>query len=114
MWYRYQGYVEGREPLAAMAYFCLTVLTSTTGGLPGACQTYGIYLPLLKELAALTSPQGGVAARTMQRLKGHDYTQAERKWIDRVVRALIRRAGDYAANPSRAFPLIDFNRFPRP
>ena len=32
MFHRYLGHIQGREPLSAMAYFCLTVLEQMGGG----------------------------------------------------------------------------------
>ena len=44
MWGRYQMYLDGKEPLLSMAYFCLTVMEGTTAGpnpRKSVCTTYG-------------------------------------------------------------------------
>jgi hypothetical protein len=61
MWGRYRGYEKGREPLAAMAYFCLTVVESYGGSKSkreNAAKKLRIDKPILEKLGKLTSSRG--------------------------------------------------------
>jgi hypothetical protein len=56
---RYRGYTEGREPLASMAYACLTLLTKMmTRRKPDAAKKFNISVPILDELGRLSSRKG--------------------------------------------------------
>ena len=63
---RYLGYREGREPLPAMAYFCLTVVEDSTGPKKGkrprAAAKYGVAYEVLDKIGDL-SAKGGSEAR---------------------------------------------------
>lgn len=48
MWNRYLGCQQGREPLPAMAYLCLTVLEASSGGRKGAAAQYFVDDKVLK------------------------------------------------------------------
>jgi len=55
---RYHGHLDGREPLPAMAYFCLTVLEAKTGGRESAARAYRIEKAVLNRMGELTSLRG--------------------------------------------------------
>ncbi|MGE5445137.1 MAG: hypothetical protein ACM3SR_11145 [Ignavibacteriales bacterium] len=59
LWDRYCRFVEGREPLLAMAYFCLSFLER--GNRTQAAQHYGIQSDVLSKLGELTSTRGDKA-----------------------------------------------------
>ncbi len=59
---RYMHYRQGREPLPAMAYFCLTVLEQSAGGHPKAASTYRIGKRVLEKIAVLSTNKGGSEA----------------------------------------------------
>ncbi len=67
---RYLGYREGREPLASMAFFCLTVLElpwrPDRGARKRVPNHYAVDETVLRELGRLTSTRGGVGARKAQ------------------------------------------------
>ena len=72
MYERYLGYRDGREPLPAMAYFCLTVLESEAGAgvsrRAWAASRYGITKNVLQKMGELSSGKGGGLAR---KAEGH-------------------------------------------
>ncbi|QDU31085.1 hypothetical protein ETAA8_62380 [Anatilimnocola aggregata] len=107
MWFRYARFLEDREPLLSMAYACLTVIEGSTGlkgnqgARDGAARMYAVDRQVLKHLGELVSTKGGPAearkfdaGATLQEL-----TNAERGWVAAAVRLLIRRKGEYDANP---------------
>jgi hypothetical protein len=104
MWHRYQEYVAGREPLQAMAYFCLTVMEHYAGGgKAGFCSKYQVDRTVRDTLGDLTSDRGTpTEARKMT--GGAPITDKERAWIDAAVKAFIRRMGEY--DPNNPFPKI--------
>ena len=69
MYDRYKGYLENKEKLPAMAYFCLTMLGKYwCMGRPKAAAKYTIDLEVLKDVENLTANRGGpAAARKAQR-----------------------------------------------
>jgi hypothetical protein len=108
---RYQGYREQRESLGAMAYFCLTVVQMRYGNRTAAAQQLGFEAQVLSKLGELTSTKGGAEARKAAGTAA-DYTPTERDWIERAVKRLIERAGEYAHDPSATRPQITLNDFP--
>lgn len=94
LWLRYRGYLDGREPLLSMAYFCLTVLEIMAGDRQAAARTYRIKKDVLDKMGELASHRGDRATarkvtRTMQPL-----TSPEAAWLEAAVKALIWRLGD--------------------
>ena len=100
MYDRYMGYRQGREPLASMAYFCLTVLEQPGGGSTVA-KRYGIASKLLKKVGRLSSTKGGRDARKAIG-KNDDLSDQDRRFLEGAVVAIIRRAAEtaYAKGPS--------------
>jgi len=112
MWSRYQQYLDGREPLASMAYFCLTAVEGSTGiprgARPEASRRYRISERVLSKLGDLTSNVG--SERTARKLPPptgrRDHTGQEIAWIEAAVKALIRRMGEYAYDPTHTWPQV--------
>ena len=46
---RYMNYLQGREPLSSMAFFCLTVLENSAGGRKAAARKYQIAKRVLEK-----------------------------------------------------------------
>jgi hypothetical protein len=117
MWSRYQGYTEGREPLPAMAQFCLTTIEQRVGGKQarkGAAARYAIDVEGLRRLGRLTSAVGD-AQLARQQVPGralHPHPPAEVAWMEAVVRRLIQRAGEWAADRTASWPQITMKNFP--
>ncbi len=112
MWGRYQGYVEGRELLLSMAYFCLTMIEIEAGGRTVAANKYHVDLPVLSTLGKLTSIRGDQStARKMTRQHtGAALAGKERNWIEAAVKALILRVGEY--DPQNPMPLLTMQDLP--
>lgn len=95
LWHRYRGYLEGREPLLAMAYFCLTVLKTNAGGLPKAAAKYKIDVHVLRKLGELTSVRGDYhTARKMLTTATLPLSPSEDTWIQATIKTIIWRLGD--------------------
>jgi hypothetical protein len=101
LWNRWQGYLDGREPLQSMAYFCLTVL-ELHGGRAGAAAKFGISRRVLDKLGQLASERGDPATARKALAQPVTPTAAETHWLEAAVRAMIRRVGEVAADPTAA------------
>lgn len=114
MWQRYEGYCAGREPLASMAYMCLTVFNASAGGPREAALRYAIDPKVPKKLGHLTSKIGDAltARKVGKKHQFRPHSSTEIAWIETVLKALIRRAGEWAANPNAARPQITLKDFP--
>lgn len=111
MYWRYELYRQGKDTLAAMAYFCLTVLeASVQGSRSRAARQYSIHKQLLDKLGKLTASKGGKEARKAEGA-GAEFTQAEREWIESVTVKLIRRLGEHAAGRT-PLPLLSLADLP--
>ncbi|MDE0342656.1 MAG: hypothetical protein OXK82_05705 [Deltaproteobacteria bacterium] len=114
MFSRYTGYRGGKEPLAAMAYFCLDVLLATTGKRKGrlerAAKRYRVSQPVLKRLADLTSTKGGADARKAEGVH-RDLTAEEKQFVEAAVTAMIRRVAEVAHDPNAEFADISMSEF---
>jgi hypothetical protein len=106
---RYYGYLDRREPLQAMAYFCLTLLTANSGGLDKAEAKYRVHRDVLRKISELSSTRGNRLnarkADAVQPLSG-----AESAWLEAAVRMLIRRLAD--TRPFSGLPLITMTNLP--
>ncbi|MFI5252979.1 MAG: hypothetical protein ACHQQQ_11180 [Bacteroidota bacterium] len=95
LWFRYQGYLDGREPLLSMVYFCLTVLESTANGRNSASRKYNIALTILDKIGDLTSKHGDHRiARKASKGGNPPLTGEECVWLETAVKLLIWRVGD--------------------
>lgn len=117
LWYRYKGYLDGKEPLLDMAYWLLTMIDAVygQGKRKAAAHTLNVDSNVLNKLGSLTStkgdrrearkfPKGG----ELQPLRGK-----ERTWIEAVVRRLIHRVGEYAGcDYSSTLPKVGMQDFP--
>jgi hypothetical protein len=112
LWQRYENYLDGREPLPSMAYFCLTVVENKAGSRRNAAKEYSIDKRILDKLGELTSTRGDT--RTARKaLKGGStatLSGKEKNWIEGAVRALIRRTGEVAS--TQPVPCITMSDLP--
>jgi len=93
LWNRYELYVEGREPLAGMAYACFTFIIKVMyNGRADASKNLNISDPVLKELGRLAGGKGERKYPTAGPYSGH-----EKAWLEAAIRVLIRRVGEQAA-----------------
>ena len=112
---RFLRYLEGRETLAGMAYFCLTVLEASTGKYKGARRAaavqHGIDRAVLEEIGRLSSTKGGTDARKATGI-GHAIDHKERLFLEAATKAIIRRTAEVAANPGASHNTITFSDLP--
>ena len=109
---RYVAYREDPRRLTEMSNFCLSVLVDDAGNRRAASQRYGIAKRVLDRVGVLCDSKGGDDAR---KAKGRDYplTQHEKQFLEEVVRAMIRRAAEFAHDPNVSFELLTTSYFPR-
>lgn len=125
---RYQGYLDGREPLLAMGYFCLTVLfasassssasRTTRDTRPGrakvrmAAKKYRIEEAVLRKMAELTTRRGDrTSARKATAGPALPLTSPEKAWLEAALQKFIWRLGD--TRPVTALPVITLADLPR-
>lgn len=111
---RYMGYRQGNEPLASMAYFCLTVLEHSMGqkrGRRAAAHEYKIDFSVLDRIGKLSSKKGGSGARKADGVD-KDFTTKERTFLKQAIQRMIRRVAEKAHSPDKAFPQISLSDLP--
>lgn len=114
MWLRYRGYCQGRERLADMAYACLTVLERSTNGRAQAAKRYAISSGIFGTLARLCTEIGDEqTARKFSRLKERRaHTDVEVRWLEEAVKVMIKRLGEWNADPAGQLPQITMSSLP--
>ena len=111
MWARYEAHINDKEPVAAMAYFCLTVLEKCGGGEKRkgrrgrAAETYRVDLDVLDKIGKLTSEQGGTQARKAEGLE-KEFSQEEVQFLRKAIPKLIWRASEVARDRSGCYKQI--------
>ena len=109
---RYLRYREDPDRLAEVANFCLTVLMAAAGDRAAASQRYGIAISVLSRVGKLCDAKGGGGARKARGLQ-HPFSQNEMQFLDQVVRAMIRRAAEFAHDPNASFEQLTASEFPK-
>jgi hypothetical protein len=119
MWNRYEGYLQKREPLLSVAYFCLTRFRSGAGNNKEAASRYRVSKNVLDELGKLASRSGDdTTARKWdskpppQPLSDSEKVWVE-EWVENAIRLLIYRAGQHASDPDREWPMITMKDLPK-
>ena len=113
LWNRWRGYVEGREPLQAMAYFCLSVL-EVHGRRAGAQKRFAVSGSVLRKIATLSTETGDPQTTARKATTNpRPITSLERAWLEAAVKALVRRAGEFAAASGAALPTITMGDLPK-
>ena len=115
MYQRYMGYREGNEPLASMAYFCLTFLETLSGQnnnrRKASAQKYQIGKAVLNKIAMLSSNKGGQGARKAIGAD-RDFTNQERIFLEQAIERIIRRVAEKVHDPNNTFQKITSSEFP--
>ncbi|MCY4288560.1 MAG: hypothetical protein OXC63_08205 [Aestuariivita sp.] len=115
MFDRYMGYKKGQEPLAGMANFCLTVLQYTNGPSRGsrsrAAKMYTIDRMVLDKIGELSANCGGAEARKAVGLT-REFTNEEKYFVEKAVKALIWRMAEKAHSPDKQLSCISFANLP--
>lgn len=109
---RYMGYRQGYEPLASMAYFCLSILEHSMGakkkGRRAAAHEYKIDFSVLDRIGKLSSEKGGSDARKADGVDD-DFTSQEIAFLRQAIKKMIRRAAEKAHSPDKEFPQISLS-----
>ena len=111
MYARYMGYRQKREPLPGMAYFCLTILEAGAGDRKAAAKKYAIDFSVLKKIGDLTANRGGSQARKAGGVST-ELSHQEHRFLDRAVKAIVRRVAERAHAPTGAPPTISLSDLP--
>ena len=106
-------YRRGREPLADVAYLCLTVLEDSISNVARgkgnrrklAANHYQIERKVLERVGELSSKKGGSVARKAEG-RADAFTREETRFLEAAVTAFTRRAAEKAADPSGNLPVI--------
>lgn len=121
MWEQYERYKQGRDRLLPMAYSCLSRLEYRARNHPGkkaprikAASMYRVDHKVLDKLGELTTNLGDEleARKLSPQSQLHAPTAEEVKWIESALKLLIRRAGQYAADPQKNWPLLTMANLP--
>lgn len=112
LWQRYQGYKNGNEPLMSMAYFCLTAVENLGGGRKQSATWLQISNDVLNKLGQITSTRGdGTTARKhTQNSSFTPISDAERAWVENVIKTTIRRVAEIEQSDS--LPIIGMSDLP--
>jgi hypothetical protein len=112
LWKRYEMYLDKKEPICSMAYFCLTVVLAKAGGKRKASRMFSIDKRVLDKLGELTSTRGDslTARKAALGSTPSPLSDKENKWIETVIKQLIRRMGENG--PDRQLPIIKMSEQP--
>lgn len=102
LWSRYEAFMDGREPLLAMSYFCLTVLQAREGSRAQAATVLNIEPDVLDKIGELTSTRGdpSTARKVSSGATLQALTSSEERWLKAVVPAIVRQVGQHDAGVS--------------
>ena len=106
-------YRQRREPLADVAYLCLTVLVDSASGIAGgkggnrklAANYYQIERKVLERVGELSSKKGGAVARKSEG-RTVAFTREDTCFLEAAVTAFTRRVAERAAAPNGNLPVI--------
>ena len=108
---RFAGYRQGHEPLASMAYFCLTVLQDKFSGRRQAARACNIDLPVINKIGCLTTKKGGPQARKAEGTD-NELSSQEASFLTQAIAQLIMRLAHVAADANHELPQITFSDLP--
>lgn len=111
---RYMGYRKGNEPLASMAYFCLTLLQDMAvpkKGRKAAADKFQISKAVLDKIAELSSKKGGKGARKAVGVD-KNFTTQERTFLEQVIERIIQRTAEEAYSPGSNLEKITMSDLP--
>ncbi|MXY66745.1 MAG: hypothetical protein F4206_08790 [Gammaproteobacteria bacterium] len=118
---RYMGYRQQREPLPSMAYFCLSMLedppitdsgnSRKRGARKDTAKRFGIDEHVLNRISELSSTKGGANARK-RKGTGQPLTSGECNFLDRAVKAIIRRVAEREHTRNGNLPVLSLSEFP--
>ena len=97
LWYRYSLYLNRREPIFGMAYFCYTCIKKTCSKDNNTAMKFKVSQVVLRKLSELSTKLGD---KTNARKLTSDLrlpTQNEINWLGETVRSLIQQIGMVSA-----------------
>ncbi len=106
LWHRYEGYLDGKEPILAMANFCLTyVVWISQNHFPNmkpfkAVSEYlAVHESISRMLSKLAATAGDLATARKVKVQStlKSLSTGEIHWIEEAVKLLIRRVGEYGS-----------------
>ena len=114
-------YRQGREPLADVAYLCLTVLEDSAPRIAGgkgskqkrAARYYQIEERVLNKVGELSSKKGGTLARKAEG-RSDPFIKGETRFLEAAAVAFTRRVAERAPNPNANLPMITMSDLPKP
>lgn len=117
LWLRFEAFLRGQEPLASMAYACLTLILASAGKnkeRAKAAQLYNVEEKVLSTLSMLTSIRGGPseARKFNAGATGAPFSDQEKQWIMEAVRALIQQKARADFDPTMSLPRISMATLP--
>ena len=108
---RLAGYRQGHEPLASMAYFCLTVLEDKFSGRHEAARACNIDPAVMSKIGYLTAKKGGPQARKAEGTDS-ELSSKETSFLTQAIGQLIMRLAQVAAGANREMPQITLSDLP--
>ncbi len=94
LWNRYRQYLQGKEPLFSMSYFCLSALEKEAGNRKKASAKYDIDLKVLNSIGNISTNRGrAIDARKMPKNGFVPPSQKELEWLPFATRQLILQFG---------------------
>ena len=119
---RYMGYRGKHEPLQSMAYFCLSMLEDPPSPPSSeeriisakrkvAAEKFDIDEAVLAEMGHLSTTRGGPDARKREGIV-QPLRPTEHHFLDRAVRAMIRRVAEREHTPEGNLPTISWSELP--
>lgn len=106
--------------MPTMAYFCLTLIQESAKDCKvgneklrkAAARKYSVECEVLNTLGRLSTGGAAHEARKAGQPPMQPLTQQEREWTVEAVKALIRRAGEYAYDPDGQLPQVTMADLP--
>ncbi len=117
MYLRYKSYRQNRETLTSMAYMCLTIFQASASSRKDVARQYNIDHEVLDTLGRLSSTKGspGEVRKFPKNGTFEPLSPKEREWMVQVIKAIIRRVGEYAYDRKTKLKQIamkDFTELP--
>jgi len=88
IWTRVSRYLEGKEPLTSVAYFCVTVL-AMRGGLGPAAVHYRVSEAILRRISELSSTRGDPETARKLTKTTQPLQPADAEWLRNALLALV-------------------------
>lgn len=102
---RYRGFLDGRQPLETVAYFCYTVVAGADK--KQSAKAYQIDIPVLNKMSELSSTRGDpMTARKASAVQ--PLSASEATWLEATVKKLIWQLG----TPNAARSLLKMSDLP--